>query len=107
MRGTVKRSPAGIDELDVLHLGSIGRALEHHMLEKMRETAAALRLEAETDFVVDAYGYDGRGRVWGDNYFESIGERGRLDGYFHCGGSGIARKAASNLCNARITEASV
>jgi hypothetical protein len=87
MRGTVKSTAAGIDELDVLHLGGVGRALEHHVLEKMGEAAAALRLKAETDFVVDAHG-DDRGRcVWRDNYFESIRESGRLDGYLHCGSS--------------------
>ena len=73
----------------------------------MGETAAALRLEAKSNFVVDANGDDGGGGVWRNNYFESIGECGRLDGYLHCGGSLNRAKAALILCNARITEASV
>src|SRR6266404_3058135 len=77
MRRAVERAAAGIDELDVLHLGSVGGALEHHVLEEMREAAAALRLETETNFIVDAYGDDGGSRVWRNNYFESIGKCGR------------------------------
>src|ERR1700730_121681 len=87
MRGTVKRAATRIDELDMLHLGCVSRALEHHVLEEMGEAAPALRLKPETDFVVDAHG-DNRGRcVWRNNYFESIGECGRLDGYLHYGSS--------------------
>jgi hypothetical protein len=71
----------------MLHLGGMGRALEHHVLEEVREAAAALRLKAKTNFVVDAYGDDGRGGVWRNNDFETVGESGRLDGYLHCGGS--------------------
>ncbi len=33
VRGSVEHAAAGIDELDVLHLGRVGGALKHHVLE--------------------------------------------------------------------------
>ena len=50
------------------------------MFEKMREAAAALGFEAESDFVVDAHGDNGRGRVWRDDHAQSIFQSGVLDG---------------------------
>jgi hypothetical protein len=75
----------------------MGRALKHHVFEKMREAAAALRLKAETDFVVDAYGDNGGGCVRSNNYFESVAERGRFDRYLHCGGSLNRAKSSVNF----------
>ena len=79
MRGAVERAAAGIDQLDVLHLGSIGGALEHHVLKKMREAAAALRLEAKANFVVDADGNDRSGGIRRDDYFQPIRQRGAFN----------------------------
>ena len=57
----------------MLHLGRVGGALEHHVLEEVREAAAALRLEAKADFIVDADGDDRRGGVGSDDDFQSVG----------------------------------
>ena len=80
MRGAVEGAATGIDELDVLHLGSVGGALEHHMLEEVSEAAPAVRLEAKANFVVDADGNDGRGGIRGDDDFQVVGERCGFDG---------------------------
>ncbi len=64
----------------MLHFGCVFGALEHHVFEKMSETAAALRLQAEADFVVDADGDDGRGRIWCDDHAQPIFQSGVLDG---------------------------
>jgi len=56
--------------------------LKHHVLEEMREAAAALRLEAETNLVVDADGDDWRGGVGCNNYLEPICEGGAFNGDF-------------------------
>ena len=57
----------------MLHLRGVGGALEHHVLEEVREAAAALRLEAKADFIVDADGDDRRGGVGSDDDFQSVG----------------------------------
>src|SRR5260370_41678546 len=82
MRGAMECAAAGIDELDVLHLGGVGGTLKHHVLEEMRETAAALRLEAKANFVVDADGNDRSGGVGRDDYLQSVRERGAFYGDF-------------------------
>ena len=63
----------------MLHLAGVFRALEHHVLEEMREAAAAARLEAEADLIIDADRDDRRGMVRGDDHAEAIGERGVFD----------------------------
>src|ERR1700747_3308314 len=92
MRGAIERAAAGIDQLDVLHLGSIGGALEHHVLEKMREAAAALRLKAKADFVVDADGNDRSGGIRRDDYLQPIREGGAFSRKFqmHSPGGGVS-----------------
>jgi hypothetical protein len=50
------------------------------VFEKMSETAAALRLQAEADFVVGPDGDDGRGRVRRDDYAQAIFQSRVLDG---------------------------
>jgi len=107
MGGTVEGAAAGIDELDVLHFRSMRRALEHHVLKKMREAAAALRFQAEAYFVVDADSDYGCVMSGAHDHFESIGKRGRFDGYIHCGSSlNPAKKRRSFCVILRITEGS-
>jgi hypothetical protein len=78
------------------------------MLEKMREAAAALRFKAKTYFVVNAYSDNGGGGVWCDDHLESIGKRGRFDGYVHCGRLPGFREKQRYFCvMLRITEGSV
>jgi hypothetical protein len=60
VRGAVEHAATGIDELDVLHLGSVGGTLKHHVLEEMGEAAPAFGLEAKTDLVVDTERHDRR-----------------------------------------------
>ncbi len=84
VRGTVEGAAAGIDELDVLHFGGVGGALEHHMLEEMREAATSLGLEAEADFVVDPDGDDRSGGVGRDDDFQSVGKGCAFDGNLQC-----------------------
>ena len=79
-RRAVQHAAAGIDQLDVLHLGRVFGSLEHHVLEKMREAAAPLRLQAESDLVIDADGDNRRGRVRRDHHAQAVFQRGVLDG---------------------------
>ena len=73
--GAVQDSAGALDELDELHLAEVFRALEHHVLEEMREAGAPLRLDAEADAVV----HGDRGRrhrlVGGDHDAQPILER--------------------------------
>ena len=64
----------------MLHLSGIFRALEHHVLEQMRETAAAARLKTKADLIIDADGDDGRGTVRRCDHAQAVRERGVLDG---------------------------
>ncbi len=78
--GAVEHAAGGIDQSDVFHFAGVGRALEHHVLEKMGETAAAERLQTKTDLVIDADGDDRRGTVGRNDHAQTIGQRGVLDG---------------------------
>src|SRR5580693_3866602 len=80
MRRAIEQAAAGIDQLDVLHLRSVRGALKHHMLEQVGEAAAALRLKAKTNFVVDADGHHRRGCIRHDDHLQAIRQRG----VFHC-----------------------
>ena len=64
----------------MLHLAGVFRALEHHVLEEVREAAAAVRLEAKADLIIDADGDEGRGTVGRRDDAQAVGERGVLDG---------------------------
>jgi hypothetical protein len=72
VRGSIENAATGINELDVLHLGRVGGTLKHHVLEQMGETAAAPRLEAKSNFVVDADGNYRSGGVRGDYDSQSV-----------------------------------
>ena len=50
------------------------------MLEEMREAAAAARLKAEADLIIDADSDDWRRAVGRGDDAETVGERGVLDG---------------------------
>jgi len=65
------------------------------VLKEMGKTAAALGLETETNFLIDADGDDRGGSVRRDDFLETIGEGDCFDGYVHSGGSLNARNAAS------------
>ena len=72
VRRAIQQAAAGVDQFDVLHLGSIRGTLKHHVLEQVREAAAALRLETKTDLVIDADGYHRRGGVRHDDHFQPV-----------------------------------
>ena len=78
--GAVEHAAGGIDEADVFHFSGVFGTLEHHVLEKMGEAAAAARLEAKADLIINADGDDGRGAVWRDDHAQAVGERGVFDG---------------------------
>ena len=80
VRGAVEHAAGGIDQANVLHLSGVFGALEHHVLEEVRESAAAVRFEAKTDLIIDADGDEGRGTVRRGNHAQAVGERGVLDG---------------------------
>ena len=63
----------------MFHFAGVLGALEHHVLEKMREAAAAARFEAEADLIIDADRDYGRGMVGRDDDAQAIGERGVFD----------------------------
>ena len=50
----VEDAAVRFDQADELVLAEVLRALEHHVLEQVREAGAVLRLDAEADVVVDA-----------------------------------------------------
>src|SRR5262249_33483178 len=66
--------------LDVLHLRCNGGALKHHVFEEVREAAAALRFEAETDFIVDTDGDNRRSRIGRDNDLKAVRQFGVFNG---------------------------
>ena len=80
VRGAVEHAAGRIDQANVLHLPGVLRALEHHVLEKVREAAAAVRLEAKTNLVIDADGDEWRGTVGRRHHAQAVGERRVLDG---------------------------
>ena len=50
---TVEDAAVRLHQPDELHLAEVLRALEHHVLEEVREAGAVLGLDAESDVVVD------------------------------------------------------
>ena len=55
-------------------------ALKHHVLEKMREAAAAVGLETKTNLIIDADGDERRGMVGRRDHAQAVGERCVFDG---------------------------
>ena len=79
VRGAVEHAAGRIDQANVLHLSGVLRALEHHVLEKMREPAAAVRLQAKTNLIIDADRDEWRGTVRRRDHAQAVGERRVLD----------------------------
>ena len=55
--------------LELLH---VGRALKHHVLEKVGEARALFRLDAKANVVIDGDGDDGRVVVFGDDDAQAV-----------------------------------
>ena len=67
--------PAGrLDERDVLGLGDMRGALEHDVLEQVREAGLAGLLVLGSDVVPDVDGDDRREVVLGDDEAQAVGE---------------------------------
>ena len=79
IRRAVEHAARGIDQANVLHLASVLRTLKHHVLEKVREPAAAVRLQAKSNLIIDADRDEWRGTVRRRDYAQAVGERGVLD----------------------------
>ena len=67
--------PASCIRRDVLHLLHLRRALEHHVLEEVREPGAAFRLDAEADVVHDLDQRHRRGVVLADHHLQAVRQR--------------------------------
>ncbi len=73
--GRAVHRPAGrLDEGDVLGLGDMRRALEHDVLEQVREAGLAGLLVLGSDVVPDVDGDDRREVVLGDDEAQAVGE---------------------------------
>ena len=79
VRRAIEHAAGGIDQLDVHHFSGVLGALKHHVLEQVREAAAAARLEAKSDVVVDADGDDRSGAVRRDHHAQAVCESRALD----------------------------
>ena len=79
MRSAVEQTTGCVDQPNMLHFPGVFGALEHHVFEKMRETAASARLETKADLIVNADGDDGRGMIGRRNDAQAVGEFGVLD----------------------------
>ena len=79
MRRAVQHAAGRIDQLDVHHLSGVGRALKHHVLEQMREAAAAARLDAKSDIVIDAHRGHRRRAVRRNDHAQAVRQRRAFD----------------------------
>ena len=71
-RVAVIESPAPFNDLIEGPFRRLGRTLEHHVLEQMRESGASLRLQAEADPVGDAQSKGGRRVFLGDYHHQPV-----------------------------------
>ena len=74
------RAARALDELEVLALGDVGRALEHHVLEQVREAGAAGALVPRADVVPDVDRRDLRAVVLGEHDRQPVGQLVALGG---------------------------
>src|SRR5262249_13867242 len=79
MRGAVEHASRRIDQLDVHHLAGMFGALKHHVFEEVREAAAAARLQAKSNVVVDTHGHYRRYAVGRNDDAQAVGELVGLD----------------------------
>ena len=79
--GAVEHPAVLLHELDQLHLRELPGALEHQVLEEVREAGAPARFEPEADLVVDGDGDDRRRGVRGDDDAQPVAEPPVLDRY--------------------------
>ena len=87
VRGAVHRAAVAEDGVEMLAGADVLRALEHHVLEEMREAGAAGALVARADVVDDGDREDRRDVILGDDHAQAVlqlrvGEldRGQRDG---------------------------
>ena len=106
-RGSVEQAAVRLDEPDELHLSEIGGALEHHVLEQVREPGAVLRLVPEADVVVHGHRHRRRRRVAREHDLEAVRQLVVLTGTWRrpCAGGGCAWRAASPGANRSATQA--
>ena len=77
----VERPAGALDEGHVLRLADVRAALEHHVLEQVREAGLARDLVLGADVVPEVHGDDGREVVLGDDQAQAVGQAlvGELD----------------------------
>ena len=74
-RRSVQHTAVALDEPDELHLAEVGRPLEHHVFEEVRESGPVLRLHAKADLVVDRHDDRGRRGVARQHHLQAVGQR--------------------------------
>ena len=67
-------APDLLEDLEVLVLARVLRALEHHVLEEVREAALAGHLVAAADVVPQIDGHEGHGLVLVEDDLQSVGQ---------------------------------
>ena len=80
VRRAVQRAAAALHVGEVLGLPEARRALEHQVLEQVREAGAALRLAAHADVVVDGDRHDRAAAVGAEHHAQAVVEGEALDG---------------------------
>ncbi len=78
-RAVDARGAAAGEQLEVRVALDVLRALEHHVLEQMREARAAGRLVRGTDVIPDVDADERHAMVFGEDHFEPVGERVLFD----------------------------
>ena len=73
-RRTVRAAAPVDDETEVLSLAHVGRALEHHVLEEVREPRAPLDLVSRANVVVDGHRDSRDGVVWVHHHTQAVVE---------------------------------
>src|SRR2546423_7916490 len=77
-RRSVQRATCPLDQLEMFVRTDMGRSLEEHVLEKMREPGAAGSLVRRSDMIPEIHRHDWRGVVFGQCYEQSVVETERF-----------------------------